>query len=62
MLLPGETAEEMNREEVAWNLMRPWGLTPANTRLIRHATYRFGGRWAHDWRGGRLLLAGDAAT
>jgi hypothetical protein len=41
--------------------MRPWDITPENTRLIRHATYRFGGRWARDWREGRLLLAGDSA-
>jgi 2-polyprenyl-6-methoxyphenol hydroxylase-like FAD-dependent oxidoreductase len=61
MLLPGETAETMNREDVAWELMRPWDLTPENTRLIRHATYRFGGRWASEWRDDRLLLAGDAA-
>jgi 2-polyprenyl-6-methoxyphenol hydroxylase-like FAD-dependent oxidoreductase len=61
MLLPGESAEEMNREQVAWELMRPWGLTATNTRLIRHATYRFGGRWARAWRDGRLVLAGDAA-
>jgi 2-polyprenyl-6-methoxyphenol hydroxylase-like FAD-dependent oxidoreductase len=61
MLLPGETADEMNRPEVAWELMRPWGLTSENTRLTRHATYRFGGRWAQEWREGRLLLAGDAA-
>jgi 2-polyprenyl-6-methoxyphenol hydroxylase-like FAD-dependent oxidoreductase len=61
MLLPGESAEEMNREEVAWELMRPWDITPDETRLIRHATYRFGGRWASRWRHDRLLLAGDAA-
>jgi 2-polyprenyl-6-methoxyphenol hydroxylase-like FAD-dependent oxidoreductase len=61
MLLPGESAEQMNHEDVAWELMRPWDITPQNTRLIRHATYRFGGRWAREWRDGRLLLAGDAA-
>jgi 2-polyprenyl-6-methoxyphenol hydroxylase-like FAD-dependent oxidoreductase len=61
MLLPGESAEEMNHEDVAWELMRPWDITSENTRLIRHAVYRFGGSWAREWRDGRLLLAGDAA-
>jgi 2-polyprenyl-6-methoxyphenol hydroxylase-like FAD-dependent oxidoreductase len=61
MLLPGESAEEMNREETAWKLMRHWDITREDTRLIRHAVYRFGGRWAQEWRDRHLLLAGDAA-
>ena len=61
MLLPGESAEEMNRPEVAWQMLAPWDVTPENARLIRHATYTFGARWALVWRQDRLLLAGDAA-
>lgn len=61
MLLPGESPEEMNQEAVAWRLMEPWGIRPESTTLIRHAVYRFRGRWAEQWRRGRLLLAGDAA-
>ncbi|WP_153502646.1 bifunctional 3-(3-hydroxy-phenyl)propionate/3-hydroxycinnamic acid hydroxylase MhpA [Cumulibacter manganitolerans] len=61
MLLPGETAETMNHEQVAWDLLKVWGRTPENSVLERHAVYRFQARWAKEWRKGRLLLAGDAA-
>ncbi len=49
------------RTETAWRLMSPWGVTPENARLERHAVYTFRGRWASEWRSGRVLLAGDAA-
>ena len=55
------TAEELGRPESAWRLMAPWGVTPDNARLERHAVYTFRGRWARDWRRGRVLIAGDAA-
>lgn len=61
MLLPGETAEEMNREEVAWDLLSPWGVSAENSVLERHAVYTFRAGWADRWRDGRLLLAGDSA-
>ena len=41
--------------------MAPWGVTPDNARLERHAVYTFRGRWAQEWRRGRVFLAGDAA-
>lgn len=52
---------ELNRPETAWALMAPWGVTPENARLERHAVYTFRGRWAEQWRRGRVFLAGDAA-
>lgn len=55
------TVEELNRPETAWRLMRPWGVTSENARLERHAVYTFRGRWAKEWRRGRVFLAGDAA-
>ncbi|WP_353647437.1 bifunctional 3-(3-hydroxy-phenyl)propionate/3-hydroxycinnamic acid hydroxylase [Nakamurella sp. A5-74] len=55
------TVEELGRPETAWRLMQPWNVTPANARLERHAVYTFRGRWADEWRRGRVLLAGDAA-
>jgi hypothetical protein len=61
MLLPGERAVDMNRPEVAWKLLAPWGLTPANAELERHACYTFRAQWADSWGHGRVLLAGDAA-
>nr|WP_162175037.1 bifunctional 3-(3-hydroxy-phenyl)propionate/3-hydroxycinnamic acid hydroxylase [Paraburkholderia mimosarum] len=61
MLLPGERAEDMNREDVAWKLLAPWDVTPANAELERHAVYTFRAQWATEWKRGRILLAGDAA-
>ncbi|MDQ2850560.1 MAG: bifunctional 3-(3-hydroxy-phenyl)propionate/3-hydroxycinnamic acid hydroxylase [Actinomycetota bacterium] len=57
----GMSAQELGRPETAWRLMSPWGVTPANSNLERHAVYTFRGRWAQTWRRGRVLLAGDAA-
>lgn len=61
MLVPGETAEDMNRPEISWALLAPFGITPDNAVLERHSVYTFGARWAELWRDRRLLLAGDAA-
>jgi 2-polyprenyl-6-methoxyphenol hydroxylase-like FAD-dependent oxidoreductase len=55
------TVDELNRAEIAWKLMEPWGVTPKTARLERHAVYTFRGRWARDWRRGRIFLTGDAA-
>lgn len=61
MRLPGETREELNTAERAWELLAAWDRTPENTELERHAVYTFAARWAEQWNRGRLLLAGDAA-
>ncbi|MDR7077350.1 3-(3-hydroxy-phenyl)propionate hydroxylase/flavoprotein hydroxylase [Neobacillus niacini] len=61
MAMPGETIEDMNKEEVAWKLLEPWDITPANSVLERHAIYTFKAQWVDEWRKGRLMLAGDAA-
>lgn len=61
MRLPEETVEALNTEETAWRLLAPWGMTPRNATLERHAVYTFQARWTEQWRSGRLLLAGDAA-
>jgi 2-polyprenyl-6-methoxyphenol hydroxylase-like FAD-dependent oxidoreductase len=61
MLLPGETAEQVEDPAFAWRLLADSGVGPADVRLERHAVYRFRARWAERWRVGRLLLAGDAA-
>ncbi|MGP4002939.1 bifunctional 3-(3-hydroxy-phenyl)propionate/3-hydroxycinnamic acid hydroxylase MhpA [Streptomyces sp. 8N706] len=61
MRLPGETLAELNRPEAAWRLIEPWGLTPANAAMERHAVYTFRAACAERWRRGRVLLAGDAA-
>ncbi|MEU9025267.1 bifunctional 3-(3-hydroxy-phenyl)propionate/3-hydroxycinnamic acid hydroxylase [Actinomadura sp. NPDC048394] len=61
MRLPGESPEDLNTVASAWRLLEPWGRTPENTTLERHALYTFQARWAERWRDGRLLIAGDAA-
>ncbi|WP_199258996.1 bifunctional 3-(3-hydroxy-phenyl)propionate/3-hydroxycinnamic acid hydroxylase MhpA [Paracoccus binzhouensis] len=61
MVLPGESVAEMQTPERAWELLRPWGLTPANAELERAAVYRFQARWAKQWHKGRCLIGGDAA-
>lgn len=61
MVLPDETKEELNHEEVAWRLLEPWNISADNAILERHAVYTFRAMWVDDWRKGRLMLAGDAA-
>ena len=61
MRLPHETIEDLNTPETAWALLAPWDITPDNATLERHAVYTFRGSWAHQWKSGRVLLAGDAA-
>ncbi|TWB87771.1 3-(3-hydroxy-phenyl)propionate hydroxylase [Bradyrhizobium macuxiense] len=60
MLLPGERPEQMNQTEVIWRLLERW-LKPGDGELWRSATYVFHALVAHEWRKGRVLLAGDAA-
>jgi resorcinol 4-hydroxylase (NADPH) len=61
MCLPGDPPDGFNSPSTAWRLLEPWGLTPANAVLERHALYTFGARLVDRWRRGRLLVAGDAA-
>ena len=59
--MPGETIEELNDEATAWKRLEEFGLTPENSVMERHTVYTFRGRWADEWRKGRVLIAGDAA-
>lgn len=59
-LLPGEDIETMYTTDVAWKLMEPYHVTPANAELIRHAVYTFESKLAERWQEGRIFLAGDA--
>lgn len=60
MLLPGETADDVNRPDVIEQWMAPY-LAPGRATVERSAVYTFHGLIAKEWRRGRLLLAGDAA-
>jgi 2-polyprenyl-6-methoxyphenol hydroxylase-like FAD-dependent oxidoreductase len=61
MLRPDETGERMNTPEAAWVLMKPWGYTPEDVNLERHAVYTYSAKWSQRWRHGNLMVAGDAA-
>lgn len=61
MALPGETLDDLNAVDRAWELLAGWDVHPANATLERHAVYTFGARYAERWRDGPVLLAGDAA-
>ena len=60
MLLPGETADDVNQPEKIAAWMSPY-LDPSVVTIERSAVYTFHGLIAEEWRRGRLLLAGDAA-
>ena len=61
MRLPSDRDDDFGTAASAWRLLQPWGLTPANAALERHATYTFAARLVEKWRRGRMLVAGDAA-
>lgn len=61
MRLPDERIDELNDAARAWELLKPWDVTPDNATLERHAVYTFQAKWVEEWRRGRVLLAGDAA-
>lgn len=60
MRLPGETVEELEREDNVWALLKPWA-GPDEVELVRHKVYNFRSLIAENWRDRRLLIAGDAA-
>ena len=59
--LPGEDPGRLAETDAAWELMAPYGVTPANAEIERHAVYTFGSSVAERWRAGRVFLIGDAA-
>lgn len=56
-----ETTAEMSEAAMAWRMIRPWGFTPENSRLVRHTVFEFKTLVSRGWRTGNVLLAGDAA-
>lgn len=60
MLLPGEDPEVVSSEEHVRRLIGEW-IEPSRVDIMRAAVYRFHGLVAHQWRRGRVFLAGDAA-
>ena len=60
MLLPDESAEQIQRPESIEALLAPW-VRMDEVTLIRSSVYRFHALVAERWRAGRIFLAGDAA-
>ena len=60
MLKPGETADEMLRDEAIADLLRPWD-TRGVAKVDRKAVYRFHALVAEHWRKDDVVIAGDAA-
>ena len=55
----GESTEEVQSPEYAWNLLSPW-MGSEDGVLVRQALYTFRSLVAESWQSGRVLLAGDA--
>jgi 3-(3-hydroxy-phenyl)propionate hydroxylase len=60
MLLPGETAEQIQSPGSIAELLRPW-VSIADVEVVRASVYRFHALLARRWREGRIFLCGDAA-
>jgi 3-(3-hydroxy-phenyl)propionate hydroxylase len=60
MLLPGETAGDMEQPERIAELLSPW-VTADDAEIVRAVVYTFHAVLASPWRTGRVFLAGDAA-
>jgi 3-(3-hydroxy-phenyl)propionate hydroxylase len=60
MLMPGETAEQMEQPQRVRELIAPW-VSDDDVEVIRAVVYSFHALIAHGWRNERLFLAGDAA-
>ena len=60
MLLPGESEEDVRRDDVISGFMSSW-IDPDLATVERSAVYTFHGLVAAAWRDRRVFLAGDAA-
>jgi 3-(3-hydroxy-phenyl)propionate hydroxylase len=60
MVMPGETAEQMEQEETVRQLISQY-MDADGVEVVRKAVYNFHERVSDRWRIGRLFLLGDAA-
>ena len=60
MLLPGETAQDMERPARVAELLAPW-VGPDDVEIVRAVVYTFHAVLAEQWRDRRVFLLGDAA-
>ena len=60
MLLPGETAADLERPGRITELLAPW-VEPGDVEIVRAVVYTFHAILAERWRDRRVFLLGDAA-
>ncbi|HEY4095499.1 MAG TPA: bifunctional 3-(3-hydroxy-phenyl)propionate/3-hydroxycinnamic acid hydroxylase [Baekduia sp.] len=61
-VLEDDDREALLRPEAAWSFLREWhDLGPDDVEIYRQVIYEFDSQLAHEWRHGRIFLAGDAA-
>ena len=61
MMMPDDDPVKVVQPDSIYNLVRPWKIDPATSRIERAVVYTFHSSLATRWRQGRLLLAGDSA-
>lgn len=60
-LRKNETEEMALKDEFIFDLLSPFVEHPERVKILRKRVYRHGSRMAHNFRQGRVFLAGDAA-
>lgn len=60
MVMPGEDPDELQRPESVDALISQW-VDPSLVEIERATVYQFHALLARSWRGGRVMIAGDAA-
>lgn len=60
MLFDGESDEDFERPDKAWELLAEWDVGPDQVEILRDLVYTFEAKIATCWRQGRVFLLGDA--
>jgi 3-(3-hydroxy-phenyl)propionate hydroxylase len=61
MLMPQDDPATITQPESIYEMLKPWSIDPAKSKIERAVVYTFHSALSTRWRSERLLLAGDAA-
>src|SRR5579863_5594976 len=61
MLMPQDDPSAITQPESIYEMLKPWSIDPAKSKIERAVVYTFHSALSTRWRRERLLLAGDAA-
>jgi 3-(3-hydroxy-phenyl)propionate hydroxylase len=61
MLMPQDDPATITQPQSIYELLKPWNIDPAKSKIERAVVYTFHSALSTRWRRDRLLLAGDAA-